>query len=79
MVWQDLMFANMDYPDGDAAFVATVTTELTQQLERLDPHPCVVVICGNSEVEQQAAMWGATRDAWQPRLFHEIVPALLAD
>jgi beta-mannosidase len=78
LVWQDLMFANMDYPDGDAAFVANVTAELTQQLQRLLPHACVAVICGNSEVEQQAAMWGATRDRWQPRLFHEIVPALLA-
>jgi beta-mannosidase len=78
LVWQDLMFANMDYPDGDAAFVATATAEITQQVERLAPHPCVAVICGNSEVEQQAAMWGATRDRWQPRLFHDIVPALLA-
>jgi beta-mannosidase len=79
LVWQDLMFANMDYPDGDAAFVAGVTTELKQQLERLLPRASVAVICGNSEVEQQAAMWGAPRERWQPRLFHEIVPALLAE
>lgn len=77
LVWQDLMFANMDYPDTDAAFVANVTEELTQQLERLLPHPCLAVICGNSEVEQQAAMWGTPRERWSPRLFHEIVPALL--
>ena len=79
LVWQDLMFANMDYPDGDEAFVAGVTTELKQQLERLLPRASVAVICGNSEVEQQAAMWGAPRERWQPRLFHEIVPALLAE
>jgi beta-mannosidase len=79
LVWQDLMFANMDYPDGDEGFVAAVTTELRQQLERLLPRASVAVICGNSEVEQQAAMWGAPRERWQPRLFHEIVPALLAD
>jgi len=79
LVWQDLMFANMDYPDGDAGFVATVIAEIRQQVERLATHACVTVICGNSEVEQQAAMWGATRDRWQPRLFHEVVPALLAE
>jgi beta-mannosidase len=77
LVWQDLMFANMDYPEDDAAFVANVQAELRQQLGRLLPHPCVAVICGNSEVEQQAAMWGAPRERWQPRLFHEIIPALL--
>jgi len=79
LVWQDLMFANMDYPDGDDSFVAGVTAELRQQLERLAPRASVAVVCGNSEVEQQAAMWGAPRERWQPRLFHEIVPALLAE
>lgn len=79
LVWQDLMFANMDYPDGDPAFVEGVRTELAQQLDRLLPRACAAVICGNSEVEQQAAMWGAPRDRWQPRLFHEIIPALLGD
>lgn len=79
LVWQDLMFANMDYPDSDENFIAGVETELKQQLERLLPRASVAVICGNSEVEQQAAMWGAPRERWQPRLFHEIVPALLAE
>jgi beta-mannosidase len=79
LVWQDLMFANMDYPDGDADFIASVTSELKQQLERLLPRASVAVICGNSEVEQQAAMWGAPRERWQPRLFHDLVPALLAE
>ena len=79
LVWQDLMFANMDYPDGDATFIASVTAELQQQLELMLPHPSLAAICGNSEVEQQAAMWGAPRERWSPRLFHEIVPALLAE
>jgi beta-mannosidase len=70
MVWQDFMFANMDYPD-DAAFLDSVRREAIQQLHRFAPHACVAVLCGNSEVGQQAAMWGAPRESWAPALFHE--------
>lgn len=77
LVWQDFMFANMDYPD-DEQFIASVATEVTQQLARLSAHPCVAVLCGNSEVEQQAAMWGAPRERWSPRLFHQVLPDLIA-
>jgi beta-mannosidase len=34
------------------------------------------VLCGNSEAEQQAAMWGAPRDAWRQPLFHETLPEM---
>jgi len=71
LVWQDLMFANMDYPLGDEAFASSVEVEAAQQLRRLQAHPCVALICGNSEVEQQAAMWGTARQSWEPKLFHE--------
>lgn len=77
LVWQELMFANMDFPQGDPKFDRAVEQELSQQLGRLISHPSVTLICGNSEVEQQAAMFGATRDRWTPPLFHEVVPALL--
>jgi beta-mannosidase len=74
LVWQELMFANMDYPT-EAAFLASVEAEVRQQLRRLQARPSLAVVCGNSEVEQQAAMWGATRERWTPALFHEHVPA----
>jgi len=79
LVWQDLMFANMDYPGDDEAFMASVRTEVEQQLLAWQPHACVAVICGNSEVEQQAAMWGVPRSSWQPALFHETLPALVGE
>jgi beta-mannosidase len=69
LLWQDFMFANMDYPEEEK-FVASATTEIRQQLAKLSSRPCLAVLCGNSEVEQQAAMWGATREYWTPRLFH---------
>ena len=78
MVWQDLMFANMDYPDGDADFLQDVTTEVAQQLSAMVSHPCVMVVCGNSEVEQQAAMWGVDRAHWAPTLFHSLIPTRFA-
>lgn len=70
LLWQDLMFANMNYPD-DAGFTSSVATEVRQQLGRLAARPCFAILCGNSEGEQQAAMWGAPRESWSPPLFHE--------
>lgn len=71
LVWQELMFANMDYPEDEPAFRESVEREVRQQLRRLQGRPCVAVICGNSEGEQQAAMFGASRERWSPRLFHD--------
>ena len=76
LLWQDFMFANMHYPDGDAAFNATVTAEARQQLARLAGRPCLAILCGNSEGEQQAAMWGAPRESWSPPLFHATLARL---
>jgi beta-mannosidase len=79
LVWQELMFANMDFPQGDSTFDRSVEQEVRQQLGRFISHPSVALICGNSEVEQQAAMFGATRDRWTPPLFHEVIPGLMRE
>ncbi len=76
LLWHDFMFANMDYPEDDAGFQASVTEEVRQFLARMDGRPSLAVLCGNSEGEQQAAMFGAARDRWSPKLFHETLPAL---
>jgi beta-mannosidase len=78
MVWQEFMFANMDYPSDDAAFVDEVAAEAAQQLALWQRHASVAVVCGNSEVAQQAAMWGADRAAWTPELFHDALAAHVA-
>ena len=62
MVWQDLMFATFDYPLADEAFRATIEAEVRDQVTRLGEHPCVVVVCGSAEHEQQAAMFGIRPD-----------------
>jgi beta-mannosidase len=76
LLWQDLMFANMDYPE-DAAFVATVRAEVDAEMARLAHRPSLAIVCGNSEGEQQAAMWGAPRERWAPPLFHQILPEVV--
>jgi hypothetical protein len=79
LVWQDFMFANMDYPVEDADFAAEVEAEAAYQLDRLARHPCVAVSCGNSEVEQQAAMRGVPPGLWRHRWFADDLPALCAE
>ncbi|MEP7097028.1 MAG: glycoside hydrolase family 2 protein, partial [Dokdonella sp.] len=61
-----------DYPD-DPTFTTSVLSEVDQQLARLQARPCVAIICGNSEGEQQAAMSGAGRERWSPPLFHDLL------
>ena len=78
LLWQDFMFANMSYPEGDATFNASVAAEAGQQLDRLAGRPCLALLCGNSEGEQQAAMWGAPRENWSPPLFHQQLAQLTA-
>ena len=46
MVWQDFMFANMDYPVDDADFASSIRAEAEQQLRRLSRHPSVAAFCG---------------------------------
>ncbi|MBS0568136.1 MAG: glycoside hydrolase family 2 protein [Proteobacteria bacterium] len=74
LLWQDFMFANMDYPE-DETFVAVVLAEIDQQLARWRARPSLALLCGNSEGSQQAAMSGAPRERWAPALFDEILPA----
>lgn len=78
MVWQDFMFASMDYPAADAAFAAAVRGEAEAVIARLRRHPCVVLYCGNSEVEQQAAMLGLEPSMWSNAIFREVLPSACA-
>ncbi|GDX83647.1 glycosyl hydrolase [Deltaproteobacteria bacterium] len=78
LVWQDFMFANMDYPFADPEFRAEVDAEVVAQLRRLQRHPCIAVYCGGSEVEQQASMVGLPRAEWSSPFFAEELPARCA-
>ncbi len=79
MVWQDFMFANMDYPTGDPHFLAGVELEARQFLQRIGGHSSLALVCGNSEVEQQAAMLGLPASDWRSALFADRLPDLVAE
>ncbi|XP_073999944.1 beta-mannosidase isoform X2 [Rhodnius prolixus] len=50
LVWQDMMFACNMYP-ADEAFLRSVSTEIEQQVQRLQHHPSVAIWSGNNENE----------------------------
>ena len=79
MVWQDLMFANLDYPVADPAFADEVDAEVAEQLAVLQGHPCVVAVCGGSEISQQAAMLARPLDEVSSAPLAKVLAGLAAE
>ncbi|MGL4287681.1 MAG: glycoside hydrolase family 2 protein, partial [Phreatobacter sp.] len=79
LVWHDLPFANFDYPAADPDFVRLVEAEARQLLDRLQAAPSTAVICGGSEIAQQAVMLGLTPAQAASPLFDELFPRLTAE
>lgn len=92
MVWHDFMFACAMYPGNDE-FLKEVEQEAVFNIKRLRNHPCIVLWCGNNEIEQAWAQyeenrgWGWKQRYTQPErqtiwksydtLFHNILPGLV--
>ena len=78
LIWQDLMIANLPPPDDDG-FRQTLTAELRFVFGQLAGRPSLAVICGGSEVEQQAAMMGLSAERIEAALgiLTRDVPALV--
>ncbi len=79
LVWQDFMFANLDYPIADEEFRASVELEAAQVLDSIGGRPSLVVLCGNSEIEQQVAMLGLDPALGRGTLFGELLPGLVRE
>lgn len=77
LVWQDFAFANMDYPAEDPDFRAQVEVEAREVLARVGGRPSLAVLCGGSEIEQQAAMFGADPALARGELLTELLPSAI--
>jgi beta-mannosidase len=75
LVWQDFMFANFDYPASDPDFADLVRREAEDLLGALQGSPSLAVLCGGSEIYQQAAMMGLPARLWPGPVTEEILPA----
>jgi beta-mannosidase len=78
LVWQDLMFGNLDYPVSDPEFREGVRREAAEVLDAVAGRPCLAVLCGNNEVEQQPAMMGLDPELGRDPLWDEELAALVA-
>jgi beta-mannosidase len=79
LVWQDFMFANLDYPEQDADFMATVEREARGVLRGLGSRPSLAVLCGGSEAAQQVAMLGLDPQLSNGPLYGELLPSLVTE
>jgi beta-mannosidase len=78
LVWQDFMFANFDYPAADPVFAESVKEEAAQFLSRTRAAPSIAVLCGGSEVYQQAAMLGLPERKYRNPIFDVWLPEAVA-
>jgi beta-mannosidase len=79
LVWQDFMFASLDYPEHDEQFMAGVEQEARALLQRLGGRPSLAVLCGGSEVAQQVAMLGLDPSLADGPLYRELLPRLVRE
>ena len=79
LVWQDFMFANLDYPGADPVFLEAVRREVLQVLAEIGGRPSLAVLCGSSEIAQQVAMLGLDPDLAGGPLFGELLPELVRE
>lgn len=79
LVWQDFAFSNFDYPASDPIFCASVEAEARHFLSARQANPSLAVLCGASEVAQQAAMLGMPPPLWSNAIFDELLPRVSAE
>jgi beta-mannosidase len=75
LVWQDLMFAALDYPGDDPAFAAAATAEAAQVAGALQASPSLAVLCGGTETLHQQALLCGPGEPSRGRLFEDALRA----
>ena len=73
LVWEDVMLAGLDPPE-DPDWIRSLDQELDGEFRSLGGRPSLAVVCGSSEIYQQAAMFGLSPQRWMSRVLEEVVP-----
>ena len=76
LVWQDFMFACLDYPSEDRDLQDEVAREADYQVRRLRNHASLALWCGNNEVHgiHRAYQGNADPGGWGWHFFHGTLP-----
>ena len=80
MVWQDFMFACAYYPD-QKWFTEEVKKEATKIIKQLRSHPCLVLWCGNNEIDwmHNEGRLGKNKKFYGKAIYHKLLPGLLCE
>lgn len=90
MVWQDFMFAGAMYP-ASKNDIENIKAEVIDNIKRLQKHSCIVVWCGNNEIDEAWHNWGWQKqfhlsandsaELWNEykTIFHELLPQLVKE
>ena len=78
MVWQDFMYACAAYPEEDW-FLKEAEIEADEVMRRLRGHACIVVWCGNNEIQwQYQTAWKDRPQLFGLSIFDKILPSVLS-
>ncbi|MHC4160094.1 MAG: beta-mannosidase, partial [Planctomycetota bacterium] len=80
MVWQDFMFACAYYPDRQW-FITEVKNEAATIIKQLRNHPCLVLWCGNNEIDwmHRSGKLGKGKKFYGKAIYHRLLPQLVAE
>ena len=83
LVWQDLMFACSMYDPHDQDFMEEIKYEIIDNVKRFKHHPCLLLICGNNEIELAIESWNVVNEEisreFYPIIFEQYIPSILKD
>lgn len=89
-VWQDFMFAGAMYA-ADQKSLQNIRQEAIDNIKRLRKHKCIVLWCGNNEIDEAWHNWGWQKQfnisksdssrLWleYQKIFHDLLPALVKE
>ncbi len=80
MIWQDFMFSCAYYPDRQW-FVEEIKKEATTIIKQLRNHPCLVLWCGNNEIDwmHYTGRLGKGKKFYGKAIYHQLLPQLVAE